>query len=215
MKNLPYLSIIILIILWIKLFIINTNTNYINNINKSIVIIIPEEKLIDYKNNPNWILENYKSSWIWVGFIISSNWKVQTVNHIIENNNIKYKIILNNKEYNTKIISRNKSSDLAILKILSSNNEIFQPLEIENNNTLINDLDEVYSYWVDIQNLKIISNTWTIINKKSKLGNISNLLEISNNIKPWFSGWPIINKKWKVVWINYAISEWKSYWISF
>lgn len=215
MKNLPYLSIIILIILWIKLFIINTNTNYINNINKSIVIIIPEEKLIDYKNNPNWILENYKSSWIWAGFIISSNWKVQTVNHIIENNNIKYKIILNNKEYNTKIISRNKSSDLAILKILSSNNEIFQPLEIENNNTLINDLDEVYSYWVDIQNLKIISNTWTIINKKSKLGNISNLLEISNNIKPWFSGWPIINKKWKVVWINYAISEWKSYWISF
>jgi S1-C subfamily serine protease len=215
MKNLPYLSIIILIILWIKLFIINTNTNYINNINKSIVIIIPEEKLIDYKNNPNWILENYKSSWIWAGFIISSNWKVQTVNHIIENNNIKYKIILNNKEYNTKIISRNKSSDLAILKILSSNNEIFQPLEIENNNTLINDLDEIYSYWVDIQNLKIISNTWTIINKKSKLDNISNLLEISNNIKPWFSGWPIINKKWKVVWINYAISEWKSYWISF
>jgi S1-C subfamily serine protease len=215
MKKLPYLSIIILIILWIKLFIINTNTNYINNINKSIVIIIPEEKLIDYKNNPNWILENYKSSWIWAGFIISSNWKVQTVNHIIENNNIKYKIILNNKEYNTKIISRNKSSDLAILKILSSNNEIFQPLEIENNNTLINDLDEIYSYWVDIQNLKIISNTWTIINKKSKLDNISNLLEISNNIKPWFSGWPIINKKWKVVWINYAISEWKSYWISF
>lgn len=215
MKNLPYLSIITLIILWTILFFINNNKIDIKNINKSIVIIIPEVELINYKNNPNWILSDYKNSWIWAGFIISSDWKIQTVNHIIENDNINYKVILNNKEYNTKIISRNKSSDLAVLKILTSNNEKFQPLEIEINNTLINNWEEISSYWVDTLNLKIISNTWTIINKKSKLDDLSNLLEISNNLKPGFSGWPIINKKWKVIWINYAISEWKKYWISF
>jgi hypothetical protein len=44
---------------------------------------------------------------------------------------------------------------------------------------------------------------------------MSNLLEISNNLKPGFSWWPIINKNWEVIWINYAISQWKSYWIKF
>jgi hypothetical protein len=63
--------------------------------------------------------------------------------------------------------------------------------------------------------MTITSNTWVIINKKSKLDNIPNLLEISNNLKPGFSWWPIINNLWKVIWINYAISEWKSYWIKY
>jgi hypothetical protein len=59
--------------------------------------------------------------------------------------------------------------------------------------------------------MQIIYNTWVILNQKSKLNNMSNLLEISNTLKPGFSGWPIINSKWNIIWINYAISQWKNY----
>jgi S1-C subfamily serine protease len=63
--------------------------------------------------------------------------------------------------------------------------------------------------------MKIVSNTWIIINKKSKLGSMPNLLQISNSLKPGFSWWPIINSNWKVIWINYAISNWKNYGINY
>lgn len=219
MKYLLYLVWITYIIWWIafiKFWLIEKyeTKDLIKNEN-SIVIIIPEEKLISFQNNPRWIFEDNKNYWIWAGFIISNDWKIQTVNHIIENDNISYIAILNNKKYETEIISRNNISDLATIKILTSNNEIFSPLEIEYDNQKLNIWDTIFSYWVDIQNLKIISNTWTLLNKKSKLDKMSNLLEISNSLNPGFSGWPIINKDWKVIWINYAISEWKNYWISF
>jgi serine protease Do len=222
MKYILYLLAGIYILWWI--YFINTffywgkkdvPSNIITNIEKikqSIVIIVPEEELISYKNNPKWLFEEDKTSWIWAGFFISKDWKIQTVNHIVENNNINYKIIYNNKEYNSKIISRNKEKDLAIITIITEKNITYTPLKLTNN---YKNNDYIYSYWIDPEKLKIIYNTWIIINKKSKLGNITNLLEISNILKPGFSGWPIINNLWDIIWINYAISNWKNYWISF
>jgi len=192
-------------IFFVKVFYLDKNQAKIED---SIVIIVPEEKLIKYKNNPKWLFEETKEYWIWVWFFISNDWKIQTVNHIVEKENINYKVILNNKEYDSEVISRDKENDLAILKINITSP--LTPLLLGDGN--IN--DRVISYWVDIQNLTLISNTWTILNKKSKLDNMSNLLEISNVLKPGFSGWPIINSEWKVIWINYATSEWKNYGIS-
>lgn len=197
--------------MFIKLFMMEEKETitYIENIKKSIVIIIPEKELISYNNNPKWLYKDYKSSWIWAWFFISSDWKIQTVNHIVENDKLNYKIIHNNIEYNSKVISRNSKQDLAILKI---NTELKLPF-LEKWISNIN--ENIYSFWIDINNFNILYNTWILINKKSKLDDESNLLEISNILKPGFSGWPIINKKWKVIWINYAISEWKNYWINF
>ena len=135
---------------------------------------------------------------------------IVTANHIVEDDNINYNIIYNWKEYKAEVFFRNKEKDIANLLIKSQNNIDIIPLQISED---INNLEHIYSFWVDIENLEIIYNTWIIINKKSKLENMSNLLEISNNIKPWFSWWPIINTSWKVIWINYAISSSKNYWI--
>lgn len=183
----------------------------INNIKESIVIIIPENKLISYKENPKWLFEEYKISWIWAWFFIDKEWTIQTVNHILENDKINYKIIYQNKEYQSKILYRNKKDDLAQLKIISKTNINFSYLK-SSNNYFIN--EKLISFWINPQNLKVIYNTWIIINKKSKLDKKSNLLEISNTLKPGFSWWPIINYNWKVIWINYAISEWKNYWMN-
>ncbi len=186
---------------------IEQNQINIDEIKKSVVIIVPEKELIRYKDNPKWIIEDQKESWIWAWFFINNDWKIQTVNHLVENDNINYKIIYNNKEYNSKVIERNKEKDLAILQIEGN-------IKLDNHLLISKEMkiwESVFSFWVNIENMKIISNTWTIINKKNNLDNMSNLLEISNNLKPGFSGWPIVNAKWKVVWINYAISEWKNY----
>lgn len=183
----------------------------IEEIKKSLVIIVPEAKLISYKNNPKWAFEEYQNSWIWLWFIINSSWSIQTVNHIVEDKNINYKALNNNKEYSLEKIYENKNEDKAILKLINNNINYFSL--IIKNNIKINNNETIYSFWVNPENLEIIYNTWIIINKKSKLENMSNLLEISNNIQPGFSGWPIINLKWEVIWINYAISDWKKYWI--
>lgn len=218
MKYLIYLVWTIYIIWWLiyaKIFLFNKDINENNNILNSIVIIIPEEKLISFNNNPWWIFEDEnKNYWIWAWFIIDNSWTILTANHVVENDNIKYKILLNNSEYDSEIISRNKNTHIATLKIINNVNLDFHPLKIENNLDNISIWEKILSFWVDINNMIIVSNTWTIINKNSKLENKSNLLEISNNIVPGFSWWPILNSQWNVIWINYAIFNWKKYWIS-
>lgn len=209
MKYIIYLLAAMYIIWWIYVinvfFLGSENEKLVNieEIKKSIVVIVPEQEIISYENNPKWLFEKYKSSWIWAGFFISNDWKIQTVNHILWKNN---SVIYNWKEYKSEIISQNKKTDLAVIKINAVNKVILTPWKTNKN--------IIYSFWINPRNLKIIYNTWTIINQKNKLENISNLLQISNTLKPGFSWWPIINSNWKVVWINYAISEWKNYWIN-
>jgi len=178
--------------------------NNINNIKKSIVIITPEKKLISYKQNPEWIFEKYKTTGIWAGFFIDNTWTIKTVSHILWDSNI---VLYNWKKYISKIIQNDIKNDSAILKINIKNNNFLKYWKIENNNKITN-------FWVNPQKLRIIYNTWIIINKKSNLNNMYNLIEISNTLKPGFSWWPIVNSKWKVIWINYAISKWKYYWIN-
>ncbi len=205
MKYIIYLLAAIYIIWWIYVintFFINKKID-INNIKKSIVIILPKQELISYKNNPNWLFKDINDWWIWAWFFISQNWEIQTVSHILTKNNT---VIYNWKKYNSEIIKNDTINDFAILKINVTNTKTIKK-------SIKNYKWTIYSFWVEPKSLKIIYNTWILINKKSKLDNLSNLLEISNNIKQWFSWWPIINSIWEVIWINYAISEWKKYWI--
>jgi S1-C subfamily serine protease len=215
MKYLLYLLWTIYLIWWIAffnlLFTWEKNNINIEQIKSSIVIIIPEEKLISYKDNPKWVIEKNKSYWMWAWIITNSSWTIITANHVIENDKINYILLHNNIEYEFEILSRNIEKDLATIKILTKENIEFHYLKIWKN---INIWEQVISFWVDTINTKIIYNTWTLISKKNKLENISNLLEISNTLSPWFSWWPIVNKVWELIWINYAISEGKNYWIT-
>lgn len=217
MKKIIFITLSWLFIWWIifiNFFVMNKSIN-IEKVKDSIVIIIPENKLISYKNNPIWIFEEYKESWIWAWFFFESNWTIQTVNHLVEDDNIKYKVIYKNIEYDAEILSRNKEKDLAIIKIIANESVIF-PRLTNVGRTLGHrgGANEIYNFWVDMKDLSITYNTWIIINEKSKLDNMSNLLEISNNLKQGFSWWPIIDSKWNVIWINYAISNGKNYWIA-
>ena len=211
MKYIIFLLAWIYIIWWF--FFINFLNKWkkidIQTIKDSLVIIIPKNNIIEYNKNPKWIINDKNNFWIWVWFFIDNNWLIQTVNHIIEYKDISYNILYKNKKYDFQVISRDIKNDLAILKINIKNKNF---LKITNWKIW----EKIYSFWIDKNYLNIIYNTWIILNSysdKTKLWWVSNLFEISNILKPWFSGWPIINKVWKVIWINYAISDKKNYWI--
>jgi len=211
------ISFIFLLIFLFCFFLFNSKSEKnidLNEIKKSIVKIIPEEKLISYEKNPSWIFDENNDFWIWAWFFIDKNWTIITSNHIVKNKNINYYIITDdNNKFEAKIISRDFENDIAKLKINSNYN--FKPLKISKNTKKINIWDKIISFWIDNKNLEKIQVFWKITNKNIKLDNISNLIEFSPVIKPGFSGWPIINLKWEVIWVNFSIKSWKSYGIIF
>lgn len=205
-----FLIIILISIISILIFTKNKENKKINieEIKKSIVYIEPENKLINYENNPEWILDKNIDFWIWTGFFADKNWIIITSNHIIQNNNTKiFVTTFDNKKYEAKIISRNEKNDLMKLKI--NTKEIYNPLIISKNK--INIWDKIISFWINEKNFETTYVLWNITNKNITLDNISNLIEFSPEIKPGFSGWPIIDINWEVIWINNSIYNWKSY----
>jgi len=222
MKNkiITFLSIIIFII-FIGFFLSSiidknnekiTQIENIENIKKSIVKIIPEKHLINFENNPHWVNDS-PEYWIWTGFFINKNNEIITANHVVSSDNIKYYIITHdNNKYQANIISRDPQNDIAKITIDSS----IKYNSININNKQNNKIwDQIYSFWINPQNLEIIYVTWKITSKNKKLDNISNLLEFTPKITKWFSWWPIINTNIEAIWINHAIKTWNSYWIFF
>jgi serine protease Do len=209
-----YLIIILVIIFWWYFIyesnIFDSKNNIVKNIEKSLVIVIPEKKLIKFKENPEWIFWLGEESWIWMGFFTWDNWKILTVNHLVNDKMNNYIIKTYDwKEYLAQIFSRDEKNDLAILKINSEKKYI--GLKILDNNPEINYQDEIISFWVDIKNFENDYIYWKVTNFNEKLDNVENLIEFFPVIKKGFSGWPILNMKWEIIWINYAINQNKSY----
>jgi hypothetical protein len=213
MKKIYFIITWTLLIISFILFLILINIKNINNsldIEKTIVKIIPEKELINYTNNPLWINLN-NNYWIWLGFFINKENNILTSNHIIENKNLNYIIITHdNKKYKAKIISQDFKNDLAIISINSE--KIYNNLEL-NKNIGYKLNEKIVSFWFNIESNQIEKISGEIININKKLDNMSNLIEFIPKISKWYSGWPIFNLQNEVIWINYAIRDWKSYWI--
>ena len=201
------------------------NINYLENkiiniskkVSPSIVSIIEEKNLDIFEKNKFSILN--KQIWWGTGFFINKDWVIITNNHVVKNKNSKYIIILNNwKKYNSKIIYSDKKSDIALLKIMST--EGFSPLPlnfIDNNNLKI--WQFVIAIWNTLSEFNNSVSFWIIswLNRKIENNyiNLENLIQTDANINPWNSGWPLINLDWKVIWINTIILNWnKNIWFS-
>ncbi len=203
MKKKYIISIIIILFIILLIFILKFDKYKINNlneINKTIVKITPETSIIDITNNPSWIL-NYNEYWIWSGFFINKNWNIITSLHNVSNKNINYYTIdYNNNKYKIQIINIDEKNDIAYIKIDSELNNYY--LSLSNKKVNIN--DNIYSIWIKWEEDKVSYQTWTI-------KNIRDYIEFTPQIFKWFSGWPILNKDFEVVWVNYWIGDGRSY----
>lgn len=206
-KYLYIFPVIILIIITSFLLLSKKNSRInIEKIKKSIVTIIPETKLIDFKNNPSWILGYKNNWWIWLGFFIDNSWKILTAYHLVNNDEIKYTIkTYDNKEYIWEIIYIDPKNDIAELKIKSQIN--YKNLDIIKDYSNTNIWNNIISFWLNIDNFNINYLKWKITN----INKVNNIIEFEPKISKWFSGWPLLNEYWYVIWINSSIDNTSSY----
>jgi serine protease Do len=137
------------------------------------------------------------------GFILNENGYIITNNHVIENaENIKVKLY-NNKEFDAKIIGRDKKTDIALIKIKSGGN--FPYVVLGNSESI-----EVGEWVIAIGNPFGLEHTVTIgiVSGKDRVigtGPYDDFIQTDASINPGNSGGPLFNIKGEVVGINTAI----------
>lgn len=197
-------------------------TNLIKNISPSVVSIVIKKDLALYRTDPWWFFREYawsvqKKVWWWTGFFVTKNGLIITNKHVIIDSNAEYSVITNDKkEFNAKIIAIDPMTDLAILKIEWDD---FFPLKFIENENNIQIWQFAIAIWNALAEFQNSVSFWVVSWKNRVLKdeniNISNLIQTDTAINPWNSGWPLINLKWEVMWINTAIVNWsQSIWFS-
>jgi len=147
--------------------------------------------------------QEFKQRSLGSGFIIDKDGYIVTNNHVIADAD-EIKVKLNSgKEYNAKIIGRDPSTDIALIKI-----------KADSNYSIVNlgDSDElkVGEWVVAIGNPFGLEHTVTagIVSAKGRVigsGPYDDFIQTDASINPGNSGGPLINMKGNVVGINTAI----------
>ncbi|HVN24421.1 MAG TPA: DegQ family serine endoprotease [Syntrophorhabdales bacterium] len=137
------------------------------------------------------------------GFIIDGEGYIVTNNHVVENaDEIKVKLA-SGKEFEAKVVGRDPKTDLALIKIKSS--EALHPLAMGNSDEL-----KVGSWVVAVGSPFGLEQTVTagIVSAKGRTigaGPYDNFIQTDASINPGNSGGPLINTKGEVIGINTAI----------
>jgi S1-C subfamily serine protease len=165
--------------------------------------------------------------WNWI--IISNDGYIITNKHVVEDLKSKYTISLtklednkiNYLEFNADKIRYDDWLDLAIIKIKTT--QPLVPAKIINISQDTDIWQIVFALKSDPEIWETITKIW-IINSKNQKFKINKqdwednvyiwLLQNSTAIEPWFSGWPLIDINWKIIWINTAIDN-IEYWASY
>ena len=136
------------------------------------------------------------------GFIIKKNGTIVTNNHVIANAD-DIVVIVNNKEYEAKVLGEDPYADVAVLKIQSS--ETFKPVQFGNS-----DKARVGDWVVAIGNPFGLGGTVTsgIISARNRdvgLTRYDDFIQTDASINQGNSGGPLFNLEGKVIGINTAI----------
>jgi serine protease Do len=146
---------------------------------------------------------NFKQRSLGSGFIIDKNGYIVTNNHVIENADEIVVILNNEKEFDAKIIGRDKNTDLALIKIESHHK--LSVLKFGDSDTL-----KVGQWVVAIGNPFGLEHTVTagIVSAKGRVigsGPYDDFIQTDASINPGNSGGPLLNMNGKVIGINTAI----------
>ena len=221
-NNFIFIIIIVLvsILLWVKISN-NFSKNTISNLEESIiniseksknsvVSIVEKKDLVIFESDPwgffrtpIWSIEQEVWGWSW--FFITNNWIIITNKHVVSHKNSKYVVFTNSmRKFEAEIIYIDKKEDIALLKI---NYENENKLNIINNQKKVKVWSFTIAIWNAFNKFENSVSFWIISWKNRKLSEmwLENMLQTDASINPWNSGWPLINLKWEVIWINTAI----------
>ena len=146
----------------------------------------------------------FKTQSLGSGFVINREGYLITNNHVIENaTEIIVKFSDNRKEYSAEVVGKDKSLDLALLKIEADNDLPIVPLGDSD------DLD-IGQWVIAIGNPFGLGGTVTagIVSQKGRVigaGPYDNFIQTDASINPGNSGGPLFNLRGEVVGVNTAI----------
>lgn len=153
---------------------------------------LPEKNIVSVEKQEN-ILNNFfeqkkvekiVSKWIFINKNL-----VLTVAHWVDTKNDNYKIFLDWKIFQAKLIKKDEKNDIAILKTNENYNNFYKITFWQ-----INENDFIFYYnWVDFTRLEI-----------SKIEN--NKIFTKNIFKKWDSGTIFFNHKRQIIWILQEIN---------
>lgn len=197
-----------------------------NSINKSIsqnyesIVWIYANKNIEYLNESSGsqknTIETIKTLQ-WNGIIITEDWYILTNQHNVNDKKSTYYVKYQNQEYLVDKIRYDELIDIAVIKIKTT--EKLQKGNITSIEQINNIWDIVFAIKNDTENNEFVTKMGIINSKKQKFKEINNktyvgLIQTSTAIEPWFSGWPLININWEIIWLNTAINN-IEYWASY
>ena len=146
---------------------------------------------------------DFKQRSLGSGFIIDKDGYIVTNNHVIDNADKIVVILKDEKEFEAKIVGRDKNTDLALIKIESNHN--LPVLGFGDSDAL-----KVGQWVVAIGNPFGLEQTVTagIVSAKGRVigsGPYDDFIQTDASIDPGNSGGPLLNMKGEVIGINTAI----------
>jgi len=192
----------------------NDIKNNINSSKDSIAAIYAIKTVGSIVENEEWEEKEIQTveSLEWNAIVISKDWYLITNKHVVTSNEkTSYRAELQWQSYSIDKIRLDNLLDIAILKIKAKEWTVPATIVTMENPAQIGDI--VFAIKNDPEINEYIVKWWIINsnNQKFEIQNNNNiyvwLIKNSTSIEWWFSGWPLINLNWEVVWINTAIDN--------
>lgn len=150
------------------------------------------------------------------GFIISADGMLLTNKHVVSDKEADYKVFFaNGSEYDAEVITRDPTSDLAVLKIKEAE-EAFQPVEFVSSyedvkvGQMVIAIGNALGQFDNTLTTGIISATGRSIvagDGRGSADSLSELLQTDAAINPGNSGGPLVSLSGEVLAINTAIAR--------
>ena len=139
------------------------------------------------------------------GFLIDKEGYILTNNHVVENADVIKITLQNEKKYEAKLIGSDSKTDIALLKIVNTDNKHFPYLTLGNSENV-----EVGEWVVAIGNPFGLDHTVTagVVSATARnigAGPYDEYIQTDASINPGNSGGPLLNMNGEVIGINTAI----------
>lgn len=180
----------------------------------SIAAIYAKQKIWSVVEAIDWTEKQVETveSLEWNAIVIANDWYMITNKHVVPDlDKTSYKAILQWEEYSIDKIWYDKLLDIAVIKIKTKGSTT--PAIIAKMDGQAEIWDIVFAIKNDPEIWEYITKIW-LVNSKNQKFEIQNnndiyvwLIKNSTAIEWWFSGWPLINLKWDVIWMNTAIDN--------
>ncbi len=167
------------------------------------------EIIQETEDSQNVVIESIKRL-EWNGIIITNDGYILTNKHVVQDQKAKYTVVIGKDEFDLEKVWYDNWLDIAVIKIKVK--DALKPAKI----IKINDKTKIWQIVFALKKDPDIMETIVkmgIINSKNQRFKIENnsvyvwLIKTNTAIEPWFSGWPLIDLNWEVIWINTAIDN--------